>query len=297
MSKLEINDYSQELLDLVPELKKGQTVTFELIHNSVQELLNEDNSRQRIAVFPTAKFIPNRDTIYDAWANKGKGDHIDIGYVTAAATRNSDPVFGSIQFLGVNAGRITLTADKKDLPLYRYLMLTNFNRDSVNPDKSEPTAGYVFATVKPEATAQEKLELKRLKNRASATIEILTESELLELAKYFGLNATRTEAEIKADLYDIAESEKGAKVILSREAHTVIAVNALLEDAQKLKVIAYNPDENEWNWVDTGRKIIGQQAGDATESLKRFMAETDAGEKFHDNLKKAVESSRSKKKK
>lgn len=298
MSTLKINDYSEQLLDMVPELKKGQSVTFELISHSVQEMINDDNSRQRIAAFPASQNVPNRDTIKDPFANNGKGDLIDIGYVTAQGTRNSDPQFGTILILGSKGGRLTLTSDAKDLALYRYLMLTNFNENSVNPEKSRPATGYIFRTVKPEATAAEKLEIFNKKLQAAAALTHLTEDEIRELARTFGLDSTRSEAEIMLDLNEMIQKDiRVAKTVTNLEHTTAIQMNVLLEDAQKNKVIAYNSEENEWNWVATGKKIIGQFAGDALDELKAYMVSTDAGEKFHDNLRKAVADSGKGKKK
>lgn len=292
MKKEEVNNISKELLACIPELKKGEVAVYELLGGVNYNVIGSDNKPSVARVFPAIQKIINRAVIFD----KGQDANIKIGYVISPGTKERDPRFGKIEFKSAAGSRIMVSDSKKERELYHFLELHPENQDNVNPDKSVPLGGYVFRRVKPEATAAEKLAESDKKLQAAAVLRQLTEDERRELARQFGLNSSVSEAEITLGIDELIRKDiRVAKTVTNLEFNTALKTNVLLEDAQKLKLIGYNAGEQHWAWGESNEKILGGFSGEPTESLKQWMASSDAGEKFHDKLKKEVASAHSKK--
>ena len=157
------NTVSEELMKLIPKLEVGQAVTFEML-TGVKNNDPDEKERQRNPVLYPKANIPTRDRIKDPFlAQKGKDAWVDI--VVADYWDKERPIerlfvpglsdgVTNFQF----GGKFSLVGgNQRDEELYEYLMVTNYNQDSVLGEGRDTSKTPLFKVVNTKAASQKTL--------------------------------------------------------------------------------------------------------------------------------------------
>lgn len=167
------NKISDTLKALIPPLKEGEVITYQLL-TGVPNPDTDENEKKKNPVLYGKIQIPTNDRIYDKWQkdNEGKESpgYVDIG---AVAFFEKDTPHFIFLFPGMGhsifSGKFSLMMGKiEDDELYEFLSLSNRNESNPNRDKSiTPLFKQVNALADSKAASGKIGILKRAINAAS----------------------------------------------------------------------------------------------------------------------------------
>lgn len=167
------NKISDKLKALIPPLKEGEVITYQLL-TGVPNPDTDENEKKKNPVLYGKIQIPTNDRIYDKWQkdNEGKESpgYVDIG---AVAFFEKDTPHFIFLFPGMGhsifSGKFSLMMGKiEDDELYEFLSLSNRNESNPNRDKSiTPLFKQVNALADSKAASGKIGILKRAINAAS----------------------------------------------------------------------------------------------------------------------------------
>lgn len=247
-NKVTYNELSQTLLDRVKVFlpKKGQTVYFESIRPKARGT----------SVLPF-------DRIWDPHKNEGKGDFVDIAYLTGWTNPKpkepSLPVFGKIQFTKDGFGRIAITGGNRDHEnMFTFMFLTNQRTQNVGTPWYVNKQGShgIFKLLEPKKSAIDQMEVERSIYSAMGAIDLLSGIKLREIALGMdlkGITEHSDEEEIRLELIKIAKKPdgRGAEKILNLENDERVKAKALIKHASRLQLIQRDDALRVWIWPDT----------------------------------------------
>lgn len=167
------NKISDKLKALIPPLKEGEVITYQLL-TGVPNPDTDENEKKKNPVLYGKIQIPTNDRVYDKWQkdNEGKESpgYVDIG---AVAFFEKDTPHFIFLFPGMGhsifSGKFSLMMGKiEDDELYEFLSLSNRNESNPNRDKSiTPLFKQVNALADSKAASGKIGILKRAINAAS----------------------------------------------------------------------------------------------------------------------------------
>jgi hypothetical protein len=178
------NTISEDLMKSIPQLEVGQAVTFEML-TGVKNNDPDEKERQRNPVLYPKANIPTRDRIKDPYlAKQGKDAWVEI--VVADYWDKERPIerlfvpglsdgVTNFQF----GGKFSLVGgNQRDEELYEYLMITNFNQDSILGEGRDTSKIPLFKLVNTKAASQKTLtgfaNYFRLNHQISCSKNIIT---------------------------------------------------------------------------------------------------------------------------
>jgi hypothetical protein len=215
-----------------------------------------------------------KDRIFDPFANDGKGEYVDIAYVTGH--NPNGPILGRIQFRKADGGRIAITGGNRSHEnLFVYLYLTNQRIGSNKEPWYVATEGRskIFSMDEPAQTAKQKLEFKRRVRWAGEIIDKMGDNTLRDFASGLdmkGINQFSDPDEIRLKLEGIAEKDPDKIITLDRDL--TIPAKVLVKEAEKLGVIQKDSQLQQYVWPDSGELICVAPPGkDLRDTLVTFL--------------------------
>jgi len=162
------NAISDDLKKTIPALEPGQVVTFEMLTGVVNTDPDEKERQKNPVLYPKAN-IPLRDRIKDKFlAASGKDSWVDIT-VADSWDKDGNPrerffmpgiSDGSADFKF--GGKFSLSGgNQRDEELYEFLMITNWNQDSVLGEDRDRSKAPLFKIINQKAATNRRLSGKR----------------------------------------------------------------------------------------------------------------------------------------
>ena len=290
------NNFSPELKSLLPKLKKGEKVRFQL------ERVHYDKITKKL-VCPKSVTLAKVDRIYDPWAIKtGKGavakyegDYVDIAVVVrespASQTSLRDTItdFGTIKFTNTFAGIIEIhggnRSDEKMLP---YLFFSNRNKSNIGKEYFIKADGKpIFKLLEPEKTATTDLTAELRIDKALAMITEMDDDTLNTAAAGLMPNKHQKLTKDQKILALRALAKNNATKILDLSSDVSVQTTALIEEFLKAKLICISVPKGEVQWFDSKERLcIIKPTQTAHNSLKRYFLTPEGNEvlKLLENL-------------
>ena len=286
-----LNNFSPELNKLLEEVmpqEEGEVLIFERIHRATpMDALNEENQAVQYNAVPGPYRIPRRETIIDP----GTGRPIVIANVAGESPNGAgimEAVIPEVTFQPGLGHRIQVGAD--DPVLLARLLLSDKNKDSINPRKRTPDGGHVWQLVKPAAEAEDAYERAMLAADALSAVRALEndpEALALVVEKLSLPTVDRgrkfTAKEQLAKLATLANNSP--ETVTNAVAAGEMKLEQLIGKAEKLGVIDFVEANNEWVWKATQEPITHAVVGyKPAEALVRYIQNNPAGLKFSQML-------------
>jgi hypothetical protein len=284
------NTISEDLMKSIPQLEVGQAVTFEML-TGVKNNDPDEKERQRNPVLYPKANIPTRDRIKDPYlAKQGKDAWVEI--VVADYWDKERPIerlfvpglsdgVTNFQF----GGKFSLVGgNQRDEELYEYLMITNFNQDSILGEGRDTSKTPLFKLVNTKAASQKTLTGFATLKEAVSVISKMSASEARKIGAALNWNEFTDDDAILAEAANLARSnpEEFLKVYKDPNLETKAAIRKAL-------------DTNILNFdMATGKVNIGSQEittvakqdrGNVTDALTQFILSAKNGKEVLENIK------------
>ena len=297
-----INNYSDELRALLDKFlpKEGEVLIFRQLYQEMKrDALNENDTPVQFMKGPRGLRLKRLESILDP----GTGRPITIallrGYVPNPSTGQLQPNVEEINFS--SSGNNLIYVDATDPLLAERLLLSNKNRDCINPRKVEPETGYAYEQVKPEATAETAYQQRRKVTAAHNAIDALDAEALHRMVGKLSLptqdNGRRlSDDELRLRLAQRAEvePERITNLVDSQENK----LEELVARAVKLGLLDFVDEAQQWRWKATQEPITEAMQGHKPEAaLIRYIQANPNGVKFSQMLVSRVKQEEDKAKK
>lgn len=204
------NDLSAELLAKIPKLQHGQEFTFMMLTGMKNPNPDPEEQKNRPVLYPRQN-IPTRDRIKDV-----DGSYKDIiladGWIKDEPTKNRLVMPGMDVNQGMFFGKFSVRGGNvADEELYQYLMLTNYNEDSVLEADRDTSVTPLFRVVDVKRTAKETSnKVTTLKNALEKAVGITkegNESQALAFAASLNWPTYPDKEELNAKILDMAREK------------------------------------------------------------------------------------------
>lgn len=292
------NNLSKKLAEHLPKLKPDEKLKFQLNGIYIDKIT-------RKLVCPNSYSILPTDRIYDPWGGEdGKGDYIDLAYITGErpakvdSSRDSIIQFGRIEFKAVQAGVVEIRGGRKDQEKLLALMFFN-NRNTTNVGKPwfvKPVGKGIFHQIETTKKAKATLAGELKVDKAKDIITKMTTEEL-DLAAAGLMPSTyhhQSHEERVLSLRAIASNNPDKIIDLSKDVE--VKTTAFIEECLKAHLIEMDKGREQFVWADDKTKICSIKAGTTPHnSLKRYF-QTDMGMEVLVSLEKQLEIAKSSKK-
>lgn len=199
------NDLSESLKKLIPKLEKGQQATFMMLNGQKNPDPDPDEQRKRPMIYPKMN-IPTNDYIKD-------GDEWKSIVVATAWDKDGEPTSKRFFMAGLDSGglfngKFTLVGgNKEDEELYEYLMVTNYNQNSVLGNDRDVTKDAIFKTINSKADAVQTTNKVAILKKAIDLALAMKEEEAKELAASLNWNTYPNWDELQAKVSDFAREK------------------------------------------------------------------------------------------
>jgi len=298
----QLNQYSDELRELLDQHmpKPGQILIFRLIHN-VQPLtaIGEENQTLQLEGRPARYRMLPRETIIDPGTNRPLTIANVRDWQHTGPNNVLTPVLGELEFLGVNQGQLYASAD--DPMLCERLLLSDKNKDSINPRRRTPEHGHKFELVKPEVTAEETYKRLMKIATASTSVAALDAEQVRAIAEKLSLptldrGRELTEQELRLKLLGVAQAEPERIESLLESGENKL--EQLIGKAEKLGLVDFVEEAQQWRWKATQEPICEAVMGyKPQEAVIRYIQSNANGPRFSQMLAGRVKSEEDKAKK
>lgn len=285
-----INNFSDKLNEIIEENlpKEGQPLIFKLLFTPTkQEAINEGDVRVDFQASPRGLRMLLLETIIDPGTNKP----IQIANLKGWAPNPNgpqQPIIGEINFS--NSGNNIITVGENDPVLAARLLLSNKNRDCINPRKQMPEGGYLFEMLKPAADAESEYDKKMALGEALSIVRTLENDEDLLASIVDKLNIAKvdggrklTEKELLLKVSLVAEGDPERLTNLVEAGETKL--EQLIAKAEKLGVIVFVEEAQQWRYKATQEPITEAVQGyKPAEALVRYIQGNANGTNFSRTL-------------
>jgi hypothetical protein len=251
-----MENISKKLQDSIPAFENEKKFSFKLLSARYDSKLNR-------LIVPTNRKVVAEDVIFDPYSKKNVEIRcIERRVPVGQGVNGSDIVLKQINFDRKENGKKVLDGkSKRDLNLFEYLYLSNFNRaNKYKPWHITPKNGYIYEFQLPEKTAEEKLQEKKDKIRAQQIVMDFSDDEVMIVAealskstgvKGFIYNSSMETNQLRDRLTDFAE--KNSSVMLNFDKTFNMEARKLVKAAIDGGLIMIDDNKKVVNWADTGR--------------------------------------------
>jgi len=288
------NGISEDLKRAIPPLEPGQSVTFEMLTGVKNNDPDEKERQRNPLLYPKAN-IPTRDRIKDPYlAKQGKDAWVDV--VVADWWDGEKPGKERFFMPGVSdglggfqfTGRFALVGgNQKDEELYEYLMISNYNRDSVLGESRDASKAPLFGVVNQRKSSQKALQGFEILKEAISIISKMKPAEARKIGAALNWNEFTDDEVILAEVANFARSkpDEFLKVYTDPSKDIKSAVRQGLDN----EVIAFD--------MATGKVSIGSQEittiskqdrGNVTDALTQFIQTSKNGKEVLANIEKQL---------
>jgi len=235
--------------------------------------------------------VPAFDTIFDQGDNEVKPIKY-VAQVRMTTDREGKPhnieIPGDIFFERDNQGMIHIRPEnKRDLALYQYLEICNFNKS--NPNRDEKVVP-IFERIDKRQDAKKDFEKSVQANEAIALALNMPYEELKTFAEEMKVDTKRDAYEVRMSMKVMAE--KNPTLFISKsKVELGTTLSAQINEAVERKLFSWNDKDRKWQWLPNKILILAVEPGkDETEALISYFTETEKGQttwkKILDKFKK-----------
>ena len=284
------NAVSEELMKLIPRLEVGQAVTFEML-TGVKNNDPDEKERQRNPVLYPKANIPTRDRIKDPFlAQQGKDAWVDI--VVADYWDKERPIerlfvpglsdgVTNFQF----GGKFSLVGgNQRDEELYEYLMVTNYNQDSVLGEGRDTSKTPLFKVVNTKAASQKALTGFAVLKEAISIVATMKPADARKIGAALNWNEFTDDDAILAEAANFARSKPEEFLKVYNDPN--IEIKAVIRKALDTNVLAFDMATGKVNLgTQEITTIAKQDRGNVTEGLTQFVLTAKNGKDVLENIK------------
>lgn len=287
------NAISEELLKSIPKLEVGQTVTFEMLTGAKNNDPDEKERQRNPLLYPKAN-IPTRDRIKDPYlAKQGKDAWVDIvvaDYWDKEVPRERFFVPGlsdgvtNFQF----AGKFSLNGgNQRDEELYEYLMISNYNQDSILGEARDMSKAALFKVVNHKAASQKTLTGFNVLKEAISIISTMTPAEARQIGASLNWNEFTDDDAILAEVANFARNKPEEFLKVYNDPNKLI--KSSVRKAIDTGIITFD--------MASGKVSIGSQEvttiskenrGNVTDALTQFINSAKNGSEVLSNINKQL---------
>ena len=265
----------------VPELKRGQKVTYELYGLKKDPMDPEKDERKKRLQIPFKVGIPPTDRVH--WGKGDKGEWVDIAYIKGYGN-GGVPLFGEIQFDKVNAGTLTLVGGKGDDDRkYKYLEMCNFNGSNPFRDTSMPI---IFTRKDYKKERDEKRKKRDLLVDAITTAKGLDLATLRKMSIGIYGNVMEDDEEMRIKIENFAEARPTD--FLAMYESNDLNIMELGAEAQKKGILSF--DMQARKILSSGNTIYTWSPDKGAKPLEKFVdfVKSEEGHVFYNELKEKL---------
>ena len=284
------NTVSEELMKLIPQLEVGQAVTFEML-TGVKNNDPDEKERQRNPILYPKANIPTRDRIKDPFlAQQGKDAWVDI--VVADYWDKERPIerlfvpglsdgVTNFQF----GGKFSLVGgNQRDEELYEYLMVTNYNQDSVLGEGRDTSKTPLFKVVNTKAASQKALTGFATLKEAISIVATMKPADARKIGAALNWNEFTDDDAILAEAANFARSKPEEFLKVYNDPN--IEIKAVIRKALDTNVLAFDMATGKVNLgTQEITTIAKQDRGNVTEGLTQFVLTAKNGKDVLENIK------------
>lgn len=284
------NTVSEELMKLIPQLEVGQAVTFEMLTGVKNNDPDEKERQRNPMLYPKAN-IPTRDRIKDPFlAQQGKDAWIEI--VVADYWDKERPIerlfvpglsdgVTNFQF----GGKFSLVGgNQRDEELYEYLMITNYNQDSVLGEGRDTSKIPLFKVVNTKAASQKALTGFAVLKEAIGIIATMKPADARKIGAALNWNEFTDDDAILAEAANFARSKPEEFLKVYNDPN--IEIKSVIRRALDTNVLAFDMASGKVNLgTQEITTIAKQDRGNVTEGLTQFVLTAKNGKDVLDNIK------------
>ena len=278
----DFNKISDELKNKIPALENGQTVTFKMLNGTPNP--DEEDKKRRPYLFGKVQ-IPMSDRIKD-----GKG-FVNIGMVTEwnedkpARFKTFVPGVGWDNHFN---GCFSLTGGNvEDEELYMYLMITNWNKDSILGDARDKTKVPLFELVSAKKETMATITKMDVLRKAIKLADEMTDKEKAVVLASLNKEVPEDKDALKAAIESIAKDTPD--LLLSTYNSDDKEIKAIIKNALNKNVIVHDVVSGE---VKIGEQLITtiKLSGKANflNEMNVFLNTAKNGKDVLDNIKKQL---------
>jgi hypothetical protein len=287
------NTVSEELMKLIPQLEVGQAVTFEML-TGVKNNDPDEKERQRNPVLYPKANIPTRDRIKDPFlAQQGKDPWIEL--VVADYWDKERPIerlfvpglsdgVTNFQF----GGKFSLVGgNQRDEELYEYLMITNYNQDSILGEGRDNSKIPLFKVVNTKAASQKTLTGFAVLKEAISIVATMTPEDARKIGAALNWNEFTENDAILAEAANFARSNPEEFLKVYNDPN--IEIKATIRKALDTNVLAFDMASGKVNLgTQEITTIAKQDRGNVTGALTQFVVSAKNGKEVYENIKSQV---------
>jgi hypothetical protein len=286
------NAISEELKKQIPTLEVGQTVTFEMLTGQKNNDPDEKERQKNPILYPKAN-IPLRDRIKDPFIKEGNS-WIDI-VVADSWDRDGNPRerffmpgisdgSGDFKF----GGKFSLIGgNQKDEELYEFLMISNWNQDSVLGENRDRSKAPMCKVINQKATSQKVMTGFNTLKEAINIVTKLKPAEARQIGAALNWNEFTDDEVMLAQVADLARTKPEEFLRVYNDPSKPI--KASIRKALDIEVLKFD--------IATGKVSLGSQEittiskedrGNVTEALTQFVNSAKNGKQVLDNINKQL---------
>lgn len=284
------NTVSEELMKLIPRLEVGQAVTFEML-TGVKNNDPDEKERQRNPILYPKANIPTRDRIKDPFlAQQGKDAWVEI--VVADYWDKERPIerlfvpglsdgVTNFQF----GGKFSLVGgNQRDEELYEYLMITNYNQDSVLGEGRDTSKIPLFKVVNTKAASQKALTGFAVLKEAISVVATMKPADARKIGAALNWNEFTDDDAILAEAANFARSKPEEFLKVYNDPN--IEIKSVIRRALDTNVLAFDMATGKVNLgTQEITTIAKQDRGNVTEGLTQFVLTAKNGKDVLENIK------------
>lgn len=266
------NNISKELTP--PILKPGEVAVFRLLGIKGKP---EDPDNYRC---PSYKDVPSTDRIYDPYAQ----DYVDIANIESVGVGGQVNLRTSY-FESISGGMITLKGGRiKDVELYQYLSLCNYNASNPNRSSDSPA---IFERLNPVANAENKRKARSTRRQALNIAADMNANTCREFAAAMGWDDGQELALLRDRIEEYADSNPTEFIKKSKNKQN--SLSALIARSQKAGEISFDSKTNSWKWKGSDEVICSVARGtDKVNILIEHLTSAPNGPEMIKTLQKAT---------
>lgn len=277
-------------MKLIPQLEVGQAVTFEML-TGVKNNDPDEKERQRNPILYPKANIPTRDRIKDPFlAKQGKDAWVEI--VVADYWDKERPIerlfvpglsdgVTNFQF----GGKFSLVGgNQRDEELYEYLMITNYNQDSILGEGRDTSKTPLFKVVNTKAASQKTLTGFAVLKEAISIVATMKPVDARKIGAALNWNEFTDDDAILAEAANFARSNPEEFLKVYNDPN--IDIKAAIRKALDTGVLNFDMASGKVNLgTQEITTIAKQDRGNVTDGLTQFVLTAKNGKDVLENIK------------
>lgn len=230
-------------------------------------------------IIPTSRKIPSIDTIYDPGDSEVKIIKYVTGMKTVTGTDGKPAIaetLGDIFFYKNTLGQITISPNNpKDVALYQYLEICNFNASNPHRDKNVIP---IFQRLDKAKDAKEEFEKEIKRNEAVSLALNMPYEALKPLAEQLKVHTNRDPYEVRMAMK--IKAEQNPSIFIAQSKIDVLdTIKSQVNSSIEKGIIQLNEEENKWMWAQNKAAFLSLEPGmNAYEELISFFVEDKKGQ-------------------